>query len=41
MVVKQIVNFLDKTLPNAKYSDGKEVKCIFYRVCNIFDICDD
>lgn len=32
---------LDKILPEAKYSDGKTTKCLFYRACNILDISDD
>lgn len=37
----RIKKFLDDILPTAKYSDGTESKCIFYRACNIFDISDD
>lgn len=40
-MLKQVINFLDKNLPTAKYSDGKETKCVFYRFCNVFDISDD
>lgn len=37
----KVKNFLDNTLPVAKYSDGKETNCIFYRLCNVLDIRDD
>lgn len=37
----KVKKFLDDVLPDAKYSDGTESKCIFYRACNIFDISDD
>ena len=33
--------FLDAKLPPAKYTDGREAKCLFYRTCNILDISDD
>lgn len=38
---KQVIEFLDKYLPNARYSDGTEAKCIFYRLCNVVDIADN
>ena len=40
-MLQKVKEFLDKALPEAKYSDGTETKCIFYRACNVFDISDD
>jgi hypothetical protein len=40
-MLENLKKFLDEKLPPAKYTDGKETKCLFYRTCNIFDISDD
>jgi len=37
----KVKRFLEDVLPDANYSDGTESRCIFYRVCNVFDISDD
>lgn len=36
-----VTKFLDKHLPPAKYEDGTEAKCVFYRLCNVLDPIDD
>jgi hypothetical protein len=40
-MLEKVKEFLDKTLPDAKYSDGTKTDCIFYRAFNVFDIQDD
>ena len=40
-MIEKVKKFLDKTLPDAKYSDGTKTTCIFYRAWNVFDIQDD
>lgn len=41
MIRKSLSSFLDKHLPESKYSDGKDAKCVIYRLCNVFDMIDD
>ena len=40
-MLQKVKKFLDENLPEAKYSDGTEAKCVFYRACNVVDIVDD
>lgn len=39
--MNKIAKFLDRNLPTAKYSNGKDAKCILFRLCTVFDITDD
>lgn len=40
-MIQKIKEFLDKVLPPAKYSNGKDTSCLFYRACNAVDPIDD
>lgn len=40
-MLQKVKEFLDRTLPGAKYSDGRESECIDYRLYNMVDIADD
>jgi hypothetical protein len=40
-MLEKVKKFLDDTLPTAKYSNGAETNCVFYRLCNVFDLRDD
>jgi len=40
-MLEKVKEFLDDSLPDAKYSDGEKTNCVFYRLCNVLDIRDD
>lgn len=37
---QQIIKFLDEKIPQAKYNDGTESKCIIHRLGCLFDPLD-
>ena len=40
-MLEKLKQKLEETLPGTSYSNGKEAKCGFYMLWNIFDIVDD